>query len=114
MTVQLWLQSFAEHWINKDIDSVLSLFAPDVEYWENPFTHLENMSAIRNEWQAIEAQDNIQLDFETQVNEDDHHAVRWALSYTNDGREIRWAGLYVLHLNNDGLCDYFYQVGEKQ
>lgn len=107
-----WIDTFRSAWLGKDIDAVMALFSDDVEYWETPFQKIASKD-LPNAWNAIQTQENIQLAIEPLVSNDGQHVLRWKLAYDR-GKDVSiWAGLYVLKLNDDGKCEYFYQVGEK-
>ena len=107
-----WIKAFRSAWLGKDIDAVMELFAHDVEYWETPFQKIAR-GDLPDAWSAILTQENINLSIEPLVSRDGQHVVRWGLTYDRGDDASSWAGLYVLRLNDDGKCEYFYQVGEK-
>lgn len=110
-----WLDEFKAGWMAKDIERVMKLFADEVEYWETPFQRLANKDEVRREWRAIEAQDDIKLDMSVYSSDANKHAVVWVLSYSNAKSVAQdWAGTYLVELNENGVCGYFYQVGERR
>jgi len=109
-----WLVKFKNCWIEKDIDGVMDLFADNVEYWETPFKKLNDKSDLGHEWRAIKTQDNLDLNFSVYSTDSSRHTVVWQLLYTNSESAIQnWAGVYLIELNDDGICIYFHQVGER-
>lgn len=114
MNISEWLEKFRVSWLKKDIPAVLDLFADDVEYWETPYKKLSSKQAIGVEWQVINNQENLVLTFTTFASEKSKHAVRWTISYDQNGKHNIWAGTYFIMLNNDGKCVYFYQTGEQE
>lgn len=114
MQIATWLDTFRNAWINHDIDSVMTLFAPEVEYWETPFKKLQSIDEVRREWQSIVQQQDIQLETRLFNQRDGKYAVLWNLSYRNlDGITRVVAGTYLIELNTAGLCAYFYHTGES-
>ena len=112
--IDSWIESLKQGWLDKDIDAVLNLFADDVDYWETPFEQLENKEQLKEAWQAINDQKDIQLEFEVYASTGSKHAIYWQLAYVDaDGGEQDWAGTYLLELNVDGVCTNFYQTGER-
>lgn len=110
-----WLQKFKSSWIEKDVDKVMDLFSDEVEYWENPYKQLAGKEAIRAEWEVVCSQENIQLETTVYLNGHNRHTVLWQLSYNDVQQKVStWAGLYLIELDEQGKCNYFYQVGEKQ
>lgn len=113
--INKWLDEFKAAWSSKDIDKVLSLYADDVEYWENPYVRLENKSRIREEWSAILQQSNIDLNLEVYSSADNKYSVIWKLSYMNASSiQQDWAGTYLMTLDLSGKCTYFHQTGETR
>jgi hypothetical protein len=112
--IEQWLKSFEDFWIAKDIDGIMCLFDEGVEYWETPHGLLKGKKDIEAEWKAIEEQSEVILQTEPYISEGNKHTVKWSLSYINNNGPSTWAGLYLITLNEKGLCDSFYQVGEKK
>ena len=63
---------------------MLALFSDDVEYWETPFQRLGSKDELRQEWQAILGQTDIEITTEVYASEGMKHAVRWDLHYSID------------------------------
>ncbi|MFZ1458916.1 MAG: nuclear transport factor 2 family protein [Candidatus Saccharimonadales bacterium] len=112
--IETWLTAFKDGWKSHDIDAVMALFVDSVEYWETPFQKVESMSALRREWHAILSQSNIKIDTKVYSSSDNHHTIIWDLQYLDeDSQPQHLSGTYLITLNHDGLCRYFYQTGEK-
>jgi hypothetical protein len=112
--IEQWLARFTEAWKSHDIDGVMSLFSEDVRYFETPFQELKSLDEIQAEWSAIENQSAIQLHTTVYSNENNRSTITWTLSYENESHQPKhWAGIYLVELNNNGRCTYFYQVGEQ-
>lgn len=112
-SVEKWLDDFCAAWMNKDVEAATSLFSQDVEYWETPFKKLKSFEELRREWQGVHEQYGIQVHTELFCSDNNHHAVRWKLSYTNKDKVAReLAGTYLISLNDEGRCNYFYHTGE--
>ncbi len=111
--IRTWLASFTEAWQTKNIPQIMSLFTDSVEYWETPFVKLSSRNNLENEWQVIKSQQNIVINTEV-ISHTSPYVIQWHLMYNNPaGEPCAWSGVYIIRLK-DGLCDYFYQVGEKQ
>jgi len=108
-----WLDKFKNGWLNKDVDTILSLFDEKVEYWETPNKKVD-VDGLENEWQAIRSQDNINLELSVFSSHDNRHTIKWRLSYIDQQTiQQNWAGIYLIELNDKNICTYFYQTGEK-
>lgn len=112
--INKWLDTFKDGWVTKNIDQVLGLFTDDVEYWETPYKQVENKGTLRQEWEGILEQEDIQLKLEVYSSFGNKHTVIWDLSYKNGGSLKEWAGTYLIELDDAGLCIYFHQTGEKR
>lgn len=115
MNIEQWLDKFSTAWKNHDIEKVMSLFTDDVEYWETPSYKVGSKQQLNQEWQAILDQQDINLSNEVYCSTvDNKHAVRWELSYKKADNLVQSAGLYLITLNDNGQCEYFYYVGESE
>ena len=116
MIIDAWLDNFRKAWIRKDIDAVMDLLAPNVEYWETPFRKLTSHDEVRREWQAIRSQNDIALELAVFHSDGQRHSVIWHLEYRDsDGRTRELAGTYLIALDDDtGLCIYFHHTGEEK
>jgi hypothetical protein len=112
--INLWLQKFTNSWKSQNIDSVLELFTPTVNYWETPFKKLDSLDVIKKEWQVVKLQQNIDIQTSPVLSENNNHTVKWNLKYLLEGKPYNWSGLYIVKLDEDGFCNYFYQVGEEE
>ena len=112
--IEQWLYRFHEAWKVHDVDAVLELFTDDVEYWETPHKPLHGKDMVRKEWQAIYDQENIEVTWNIYSSslEDNRHTVVWRLCYLKYGAEHRSSGVYLISLNDNNVCNYFYYVGE--
>lgn len=113
--IDKWLDDFCKTWKSQDVDKVLALFTDDVEYWETPFQMFDAKGNVAAAWELVKNQKDIQIVTKVFVSLDSRHTVSWDLRYKNaNGEESHWAGVYLITLNKEGLCEYFYQVGEKE
>lgn len=111
--IDTWLHNFKQSWLDKDLETVLSLFSDDVIYWETPHKRLNSKKEILAEWQAVLQQHSIVLKLSVYSSIHSKHTVLWELSYLDDNEsKYECAGVYLVELNQKGQCHYFYQVGE--
>ncbi|MFP4402517.1 MAG: hypothetical protein ACLFPL_04785 [Candidatus Nanoarchaeia archaeon] len=110
MDIDVWMQKFKEYWLSYDIEGVISLFDDEVEYWESSFQRIEHKQELREEWEYIKAQHNIKFAYDIFSQENDKYSIIWKLKYNN--KEVR--GTYLLKLNQDNKCTYFYQTCEEK
>ncbi len=112
MNIDAWLEQFKECWEHHDVDGVLGLFEESVEYYETPFIKLANHSELRTSWNEILLQENIQLRYTVFTAEGDRFSVQWNLTYTKNGETKQFAGTYLLTLNEQNHCTYFFHCCE--
>lgn len=112
--IEQWLEKFKDGWNAHDVDSVMTLFADGVEYWETPFVRVASKEALREEWLAIHKQTDIDIRTTVYSRDDDKFTVLWDLRYSKSGQSHHWAGTYLIKLNEKGICYYFHQTGEVQ
>ncbi len=111
--MEKWLKHFKNYWLEKDIDGTLSLFSEDVEYWENPFIRLSK-NELRRVWLPIlDWDDDIHLSYKIFSQAEVNSTVIWDLVYTENGAGKHSSGVYLIKLNDQGLCNYFFQSSEN-
>lgn len=115
MNIEKWLDDFKANWIDKNVSGVMELFSDDIEYWESPYKKLTSLTDIKSEWVGIAKQDDIKVKTTvfSESEKQDCFTVLWELSYTSKGLRNNWAGIYLIKLNPEGQCYYFYQTGER-
>ncbi|MEF8880865.1 MAG: nuclear transport factor 2 family protein [Candidatus Nanohaloarchaea archaeon] len=107
--IHAWLSDFKEAWIEKNVDEVMEIFTDDVDYFETPFIEFENKKELRDEWNSIEDQKDIDLDLEIFNSEGEKHTVLWSLEYKNCGEAFISKGVYLIKLNSENKCYQFAQ-----
>ena len=114
MNIEAWLSEFNKAWTSHDIDKVISLFVEDVEYWETPYKLLKSLEELRNEWQGVVLQSNIDLTTSLYSSVENKHTIIWHLQYLDQKQATQTrSGTYLVTLNKKGLCTYFHHTGEK-
>lgn len=115
MDINGWLNKFKSSWENKNFKNVLSLFSNDVVYYESPFKKLNGFSEIEKEWATIADQESINLNFIVSTQEDNKYTVQWDLKYSKkEDKSFHYSGVYLIKLNEAGLCDEFRQYCEEE
>ncbi len=110
-----WLEHFHEAWKLRDINGVMDLFTEDVEYWETPYKLLLSKTDVRAEWQAIMEQEDIDVSWQIfNTSADGRHAITWHLTYAQGQHVHKLGGVYLIQLDAEGKCNYFYYVGEEK
>lgn len=115
MNIEKWLDKFKSGWTGKNIPAIIELFSDDIEYWETPYKKLASVENIESEWIDIRNQENIKVNMTvfSKSEQQNSFTVLWDLSYVINGLPKKWSGIYLIKLNSQGKCNYFYQVGEQ-
>lgn len=109
-SIQEWLEEFRSAWVSGDVERVLSLFADDVVYFENPEDRLESQAELREVWENVKRQEDIELDLEVVLSEGDRYIVEWSLDYMEKEVCISHEGFYLVFLEDNGVCSEFWQI----
>ena len=102
-----WMEKFKAAWLAKDIDGVFALLSEDIEYWETPYQVLHKQDpALRSAWEEVLPLEEMRLTYEIYSSNEQKrtHAITW--QFTHSQRES--AGVYLVTLDEQGLCKYFY------
>lgn len=113
MNIDDWLIKFKTNWEDKNIDDVMSLFSVDVVYYETPFKRLNSLDEVREEWAAIENQDKIDLNYNLFSSDGNKYTIQWDLKYYNKEKQKHFSGVYLIKLNEMGLCYEFWHYCEE-
>ncbi len=106
--IENWLTKFKEAWLAKDIDAIFSLLTDDIEYWETPFTRLGKDEVLRREWESVKSFDGMELEYSIYSSDDENR--KYAVSFYFTHNTGQSGGAYLVGLNKEGLCNYFYRV----
>lgn len=110
MNIETWMDDFIFYWKNYDIEGVISLFDEEVEYWETPYQLVKNIEQLKQEWEYIKTQENIEIEYEVFSQHEDKFTILWNLKYNK--KEV--AGTYLIQLNSQNKCIYFHQTCEEK
>ena len=114
MNIDDWLNKFKYARENKNINDVLLLFSADIIYYETPFHKLNDLNEIKNEWGVIIDQNEIDLKYSVFSKDENKYTIQWDLKYFNkDGNQFHFSGVYLIKLNEIGLCYEFIHYCEK-
>jgi len=76
-----WLEKFKCDWLNKDIDSILSLFSDDCVYLETPYQEIVYKDVLKREWEYIVDHEIKTLNFEVFSEVESKIAVEFKYEY---------------------------------
>jgi hypothetical protein len=113
MDIKTWLKIFEESWKSQDVENILCLFDKKVIYYETPTHKLNSSKELAIEWNEIKKQTKISLKFNIFSSERNKHTIFFELNYFDEmGIKQNFSGIYLIELNELGLCNYFYQICE--
>lgn len=99
-----WLNDLKKYWLDKDVDSAVSLFTETKYYQETPFVNpYTTLDEIADEWQHIKNEDIKKIEFRVLAIDGYNVIVEWYLEQNDDAYD----GIYEIHFNNQMECIYF-------
>lgn len=99
-----WLNDLKKYWLDKDVDSAVSLFTETKYYQETPFVNpYTTLGEIADEWQHIKNEDIKKIEFRVLAIDGYNVIVEWYLEQNDDVYD----GIYEIHFNNQMECIYF-------
>lgn len=106
--IDQWLNRFEQAWKDKDVEKVVKLFTEDVDYFETPLQKIE-ADQLEKEWETVKQQEDIELSTEVFSEASNRYTVQWSLSYRENGEKKELDGIYLIVLDDRGLCKEFWQ-----
>lgn len=102
--VNEWLQKLKNYWINKDIDSVMSLFEKTTFYQETPFMEAyTTIEEIKEDWQGIKDTVIQDIIFNVLAIENNTVIVNWDLKQNDN----EYNGIYEIKFDKELNCISF-------
>ena len=109
MTVQAWVEAYAQAWRDRDADAAAALFTDDSVYRDHPLQQ-EHRGAdgVRSYWANVTAtQDRVDVRMGRPVESDDGRraAVEFWVRMLSGGAEVTLVGILFLRFSEDGRCE---------
>ena len=99
-----WLNKLKDYWINKDIDSAVSLFTKTTFYQETPFMKpYTTIQEINQEWQHIKDEDIESINIKLLAIDKNTVIAEWTLKQNDQ----EFDGIYEIKFNDNLECVYF-------
>ena len=121
MTIQQWIDGYADAWRERDAEAAAALFTEGSSYRFHPLqdAHLGS-DGVRSYWETVTAtQDAVDVRMGAPVVAADSRraAVEFWVRMRNAGAEVTLIGILFLHFAEDGRCDdlretYFVESGD--
>lgn len=108
-----WLDVLGKAWINRKPKTAADICTENVLYFETPFDKpLTSKKEVEKIWQEVpESQDDIKFGYEIVCVNQEVGIAKWRASFTRLPSKVRNTldGIYLVKLNDDGLCKEFHQ-----
>ena len=109
MTIQQWVDAYAQAWRNRDADAAAALFTEASLYRDHPLQPAHRGSeGVRSYWANVTAtQDRVDARMGRPVESADGRraAVEFWVRMLNGGVEVTLIGILFLRFADDGRCD---------
>src|SRR5262245_53570541 len=109
MTVQEWVDAYAEAWRERDADAAARLFTDDSSYRSHPL-HEPHRGAqgVHDYWSSVtETQDRVDVRMGAPIESADGRraAAEFWVRMLNGGAEVTLVGILFLRFADDGRCN---------
>jgi nuclear transport factor 2 (NTF2) superfamily protein len=109
MTVQEWVDGYAQAWRDRDADAAAALFAADSTYRDHPTAEAHRgPDGVRAYWANITStQENpdVRMGAPIVSGEGRRAAVEFWVRMLNSGQQVTVIGILFLRFAEDGLCE---------
>lgn len=109
MTVQAWVDAYAQAWRDRDADAAARLFTEDCLYREHPLQGAHRgADGVRSYWANVTStQDRVDVSMGRPVEAPDGRraAVEFWVRMLNGGAEVTLVGILFLRFAADGRCE---------
>jgi ketosteroid isomerase-like protein len=99
-----WADTWSRAWPQRDVEAIAALYADMAVYrspaFRQPYEGLEGVRLYLNENLTVE--ENIECWFGQPIVSGDRAAVEWWGSWAEQGQELTFAGVTVLHFDSRG------------
>ena len=121
MTVQQWVDAYADAWRERDADAAAALFTEDSSYRAHPLQDAHaGTEGVRTYWETVTAtQDGVDVRMGSPVVAEDGRraAVEFWVRMRNAGDQVTLVGILFLGFAEDGRCEdlretWFFESGD--
>jgi hypothetical protein len=109
MTVQQWVDDYAQAWRDRDAEAAARLFADGSLYRDHPLREPHRgPQGVRAYWSDVTStQDRVDVRMGRPIESQDgrHAAVEFWVRMLNEGSEVTLMGILFLRFAGDGRCE---------
>ncbi len=109
MTVQQWVDAYAQAWRDRDATAAAALFTEDCSYRDHPLQETHRGSeGVHAYWENVTAtQDRVEVRMGSPIESPDglRAAVEFWVQMLNGGAEVTLVGILFLRFAEDGRCE---------
>jgi hypothetical protein len=109
MTIQDWLDRYAQAWEHKDPDAAAVLFTENSSYLDMPFGEAyAGREGVKRYWIGVTATQqnvNVRLGAPVVAADQRHAAVEFWVTMENAGADVTLTGIMFLRFSPEGLCE---------
>ena len=109
MTVQQWVDAYADAWRERDADAAAALFTEDSSYRAHPLQEAHAGSeGVRTYWETVTAtQSDVDVSMGSPIESADGRraAVEFWVRMRNAGDQVTLIGILFLRFGEDGRCE---------
>ena len=106
-----WVNKMGQAWVEKDPHAIPPLFTDDFKYYETPFSEpLTKKSQLFELWQEVpDSQKDVTFNFEIISEMGYRYIAHWQCAFTRtpSGKKAFLDGIFLINLNEQGLCTFF-------
>jgi hypothetical protein len=101
---QRWADTWSHAWPQRDAEAIAALYADTVAYRSPAFRPPDlGLAGVRRYLsEQLPAEEDIECRFGQPIVSGDRAAVEWWASWTEQGQELTYAGVTVLHFDGQG------------
>jgi hypothetical protein len=109
VTVQEWVDAYAQAWRDRDADAAASLFTDDCRYRDHPLQDAHRgADGVRAYWEQVTStQDRVDARMGRPIESPDRRraAVEFWVRMLSSGAEVTLIGILFLRFAEDGRCE---------